>query len=49
LAEVAAVIAVELENAAMFGLTGEPLVVTVPPPLVGAIQLRVPPVVEEST
>jgi hypothetical protein len=31
-AEVAAVIAVELENAAMFGLTGEPLVVTVPPP-----------------
>ena len=31
LAEVAAVIAVELENAAMFGLTGEPLVVTIPP------------------
>jgi hypothetical protein len=29
-AEVAAVIAVEDENAAMFGLTGEPLVVTVP-------------------
>jgi hypothetical protein len=30
LAEVAAVIAVPLENAAMFGLAGEPLVVTVP-------------------
>jgi hypothetical protein len=29
-AEVAAVMAVELENAAIFGLTGEPLVVTVP-------------------
>jgi hypothetical protein len=31
-AEVAAVIAVPLENAAIFGLTGEPLVVTVPLP-----------------
>jgi hypothetical protein len=32
LAEVAVVIAIELENAAIFGLTGEPVVVTVPPP-----------------
>jgi hypothetical protein len=31
-AEVAAVMAVELENAAMLGLTGDPLVVTVPLP-----------------
>jgi hypothetical protein len=31
-AEVAAVMAVEPENAAILGLTGEPLVVTVPPP-----------------
>jgi hypothetical protein len=31
-AEVAGVIAVELENAAIFGLTGDPLVVTVPLP-----------------
>jgi hypothetical protein len=33
LAEEAAVMAVGLENTAMFGLTGEPLVVTVPAPL----------------
>jgi hypothetical protein len=32
LAEVAAVIAVLLENAAIFGLAGDPLVVTVPAP-----------------
>jgi hypothetical protein len=35
--------AVELENAAIFGLTGEPLVVTVPPPPL--LQVEVLPLV----
>ena len=41
-ADVAAVMAVELENAAILGLTGDPLVVTVPEPHVGQEILAVP-------